>query len=142
MSTNQEKRKRGTIKMIENRNVNIITDADGKKLVLINDIRFKGKRQIDWDNAGDADQEDDNPCHLCAFLQNLRDIRNLNGFIHKQGQYKAINHCHNRPFRRRKNSADNTANYNNDQQKAGQSLNKDIPLFFGCKVCSRNAQDA
>ncbi len=26
--------------MIENRNVNIITDADGKKLVLINDIRF------------------------------------------------------------------------------------------------------
>ena len=31
--------------MIEHRNVNIITDADGKKLVLINDIRFKGKRQ-------------------------------------------------------------------------------------------------
>lgn len=29
--------------MIENRNVNIITDADGKKLVLINVIRFKGK---------------------------------------------------------------------------------------------------
>ncbi len=51
MSTNQEKRKRGTIKMIENRNVNIITDADGKKLVLINDIRFKGKRQIDWDDV-------------------------------------------------------------------------------------------
>ena len=34
MSTNQEKRKRGTREMIENRNVNIITDADGKKLVL------------------------------------------------------------------------------------------------------------
>ncbi len=50
-SINQEKRKRGTIKMIENRNVNIITDADGKKLVLINDIRFKGKRQIDWDDV-------------------------------------------------------------------------------------------
>ena len=29
--------------------VDIITDADGKKLVLINDIHFKGKRQIDWD---------------------------------------------------------------------------------------------
>ena len=42
-STNQEKRKRGTKRMIENRNVNIITDADGKKLVLINDIRFKVK---------------------------------------------------------------------------------------------------
>ena len=37
--------------MIENRNVNIITDADGKKLVLINDILFKGKRQIDWDDV-------------------------------------------------------------------------------------------
>ncbi len=37
--------------MIENRNVNIITDADGKKLVLINDIPFKGKRQIDWDDV-------------------------------------------------------------------------------------------
>ena len=37
--------------MIENRSVNIITDADGKKLVLINDIRFKGKRQIDWDDV-------------------------------------------------------------------------------------------
>ncbi len=37
--------------MIENRNVNIITDADGKKLVLINNILFKGKRQIDWNNV-------------------------------------------------------------------------------------------
>ena len=34
--------------MIENRNVNIITDADGKKLVLINDIRFKAKVRDDW----------------------------------------------------------------------------------------------
>ena len=34
--------------MMKNRNVNIITDANGKKLVLINEIRFKGKRQIDW----------------------------------------------------------------------------------------------
>lgn len=32
--------------MIENRNVNIITDADGRKLVLINDIRFKARD--DW----------------------------------------------------------------------------------------------
>ena len=34
--------------MIENRNVKIITDADGKKLVLINDIRFKAKARDDW----------------------------------------------------------------------------------------------
>ena len=48
MSTNQEKRKMGTIKMIENRNVNIITDANSKKLVLINDILLKAKVRDDW----------------------------------------------------------------------------------------------
>ncbi len=30
------------------RNVEIITDKNGKKLVRINDIRFSGKRSIDW----------------------------------------------------------------------------------------------
>ncbi len=34
--------------MIENRNVTIITEADGKKLVLINDICFKAKVRDDW----------------------------------------------------------------------------------------------
>ena len=29
-------------------NIIIITDADGKKVVLINDIRFKSRRSIDW----------------------------------------------------------------------------------------------
>ena len=33
--------------MIKNRNIEIITDKDGKKLVVINDIRFKGKRKND-----------------------------------------------------------------------------------------------
>lgn len=33
---------------IENKNVNIITDTNGKKLVLINDIRFKVKARDDW----------------------------------------------------------------------------------------------
>lgn len=37
--------------MIENRNVDIITDSDGRNLVLIKDIRFKGKRQIDWNDV-------------------------------------------------------------------------------------------
>ena len=31
------------------RNVNIVCDAEGKKLVLINDIRFKGKKKEEWD---------------------------------------------------------------------------------------------
>lgn len=37
--------------MIKNRNIEIITDKDGKKLVVINDIRFKVKRKIDWDDV-------------------------------------------------------------------------------------------
>lgn len=32
----------------QTRNVNVITDAEGKKIVLINDIRFKSRRTIDW----------------------------------------------------------------------------------------------
>lgn len=34
--------------MIKNRNVNIITDANDKRLVLINNIRFKAKVRDDW----------------------------------------------------------------------------------------------
>ena len=41
-----EHEKRDTKK--ENRNVNIIIDTDGRKIVLINDIRFKGKHREEW----------------------------------------------------------------------------------------------
>lgn len=37
--------------MIDNRKVNIITDADDQKLVLINDVVFKGKRNVNWDDV-------------------------------------------------------------------------------------------
>lgn len=33
------------------RNVNIITDLNGNKIVLINDIIFKGKKSINWDDV-------------------------------------------------------------------------------------------
>lgn len=31
-----------------NRNINVITDLDNSKVVLINDIRFKSRRKINW----------------------------------------------------------------------------------------------
>ena len=34
--------------MILNRNVNIISDVDGRKIVLINDKKFKGLSKADW----------------------------------------------------------------------------------------------
>ena len=37
--------------MIESRNINIIVDADGNRLVLINDVVFKGKRNVNWDEV-------------------------------------------------------------------------------------------
>ena len=34
--------------MIKNRNVEIVKDLAGRKIALLHDIRFKGKRRIDW----------------------------------------------------------------------------------------------
>ena len=34
-----------------NRNINIITDLNGNKIALINDIIFKGKKAINWDDV-------------------------------------------------------------------------------------------
>ena len=33
------------------KNINIITDLDGRKIVLINDIRFKGKTKEEWNEV-------------------------------------------------------------------------------------------
>ena len=38
-------------KTVMERNVEIIKDAKGKQLVKINDIRFKGKRSVDWNEV-------------------------------------------------------------------------------------------
>lgn len=33
------------------RNIDVIKDADGNSIVMINDIRFKGKRSVNWDDV-------------------------------------------------------------------------------------------
>jgi len=33
------------------KNINIITDLDGTKIVLINDVRFKSRHNFDWDDV-------------------------------------------------------------------------------------------
>ena len=35
----------------ENRNVSVIKDAEGKKIVMINDIRFKVKKAVNWSDV-------------------------------------------------------------------------------------------
>lgn len=35
----------------QNKNVNIIKDEKGYSIVVINDIRFKGKQHIKWDEV-------------------------------------------------------------------------------------------
>ena len=37
--------------MFEESNIKIMVDMDGNKIVLINDIRFKGKRNIVWEDV-------------------------------------------------------------------------------------------
>ncbi len=37
--------------MVQNRNVKIIVDSHGNQIVVINDIVFKGKRSIKWDEV-------------------------------------------------------------------------------------------
>ena len=37
--------------MIDGRNIDITTDVDNQKIVVINDIIFKGKRKIDWESV-------------------------------------------------------------------------------------------
>lgn len=37
--------------MKEDRNVNVITDLNGKKVVVINDIRFAGRQNISWNDV-------------------------------------------------------------------------------------------
>ena len=34
--------------MNDSRNVSVIHDLEGKKIVIIHDIRFRGKRKINW----------------------------------------------------------------------------------------------
>ena len=33
------------------RNISVIKDVNGNQIVIVNDIRFKGKRNIDWDEV-------------------------------------------------------------------------------------------
>ena len=36
---------------ILDKNINIVTDLDGRKIVMINDIRFKSRRNFNWDDV-------------------------------------------------------------------------------------------
>ena len=35
----------------EQRNISVVKDTDGKNIVMINDIKFKGKRCVNWDEV-------------------------------------------------------------------------------------------
>lgn len=41
----------------EHKKVDIIKDADGKSIVVINDLRFKGRRSVDWNVVEDCLKE-------------------------------------------------------------------------------------
>ena len=43
------------------RNVSVIQDTEGNNIVLINDIVFKGKRNVRWDDVENIKKETSNP---------------------------------------------------------------------------------
>lgn len=49
-----------------NKKISIIEDLDGKKIVVIHDIRFKGKRKINWDEVEEYLKEYVGSCHEIA----------------------------------------------------------------------------
>lgn len=55
------------------RDVNTIEDADGNKIVIINDIRFKGKRAIKWNEVKE---------YLKDFVKKYYVIDETNDIIH------------------------------------------------------------
>ena len=48
------------------KNVNVICDAEGKKIVLINDIRFKSRRMINWEEIEEYLKEYIGSCFVIA----------------------------------------------------------------------------
>ncbi len=50
----------------EAKNVNVICDAEGKKIVLINDIRFKSRRMINWEEVEEYIKEYIGTCFIIA----------------------------------------------------------------------------
>lgn len=48
---------------IKSKNVNIISDVDGKSVVLINDVRFKSRRAIDWEQVEECLKEYIGTCY-------------------------------------------------------------------------------
>lgn len=55
-----------------NRNINIITDLNGNKVVMINDIVFKGKRSVNWDDV---------KLYLESFVGKFYEIANTNNLV-------------------------------------------------------------
>ena len=41
----------GADREVMERNISVIKDVNGNQIVIVNDIRFKGKRNIDWDEV-------------------------------------------------------------------------------------------
>lgn len=55
------------------RNVNVIEDASGNKIVVINDIIFKGKRNVNWDEVKD---------YLKSYVDEFYEIADTNDIVY------------------------------------------------------------
>ena len=56
-----------------NRNISIVTDADNNKIVVINDIIFKGRRAIEWEEVKK---------YLCNYVDDIYTIVDTNDIVY------------------------------------------------------------
>ena len=56
-----------------NRNVSIVKDSKGKDIVLINDIQFKGKRKVDWNEVKE---------YLYGYVGDIYEISNTDDYVY------------------------------------------------------------
>lgn len=55
------------------RNVNVVKDVNGNNIVIINDIRFKGKRSVKWNDVKE---------YLRAFVGGVYEIANTKDVVY------------------------------------------------------------
>lgn len=53
------------------RNVSVIKDINGNNIVIINDIRFKGKRSVRWDDVKEYLKEFIGECYEIADTKDI-----------------------------------------------------------------------
>ncbi|MCH5269096.1 MAG: hypothetical protein J1E62_12270 [Lachnospiraceae bacterium] len=69
------------------RNIDVIKDADGNSIVMINDIRFKGKCSVNWDDV----KQNINPIYYLADIFYMEFLKEVFSYVRKKSKcYRSL----------------------------------------------------